>query len=142
MIKPNLQEAKAGVEIGRLDGWRAGDNFEGDDLATARVCGGGLFEKNQKPVFITLAAQGVLAVSEQGFDHIPGIPVIGEIDAVGAGDSVMAGLVAGLCAGGLPQEAAYIGNLAASITIQQLGTTGTASREQLRRRYEEAEDRG
>jgi sugar/nucleoside kinase (ribokinase family) len=142
MIKPNLQEAKAGVEIGRLDGWRAGDNFEGDDLAVARVCGRGLFEKNQKPVFVTLGAQGVLAVSEKGFDHIPGIPVTGKIDVVGAGDSVMAGLVAGLGAGGLPQEAAYIGNLAASITIQQLGTTGTASREQLRRRYEEAEDRG
>jgi bifunctional ADP-heptose synthase (sugar kinase/adenylyltransferase) len=66
---------------------------------------------------------------------IPGIPA-GEIDIVGAGDSVMAGLAATLCAGGTTKEAAFIGNVAASITIQQLGTTGTASREQLRQRFE------
>ncbi len=137
IVKPNLQEAKAGVEVGTLEGWKAGNNFEEDDLAVARVCGWALFEKNQKPVFVTLGAQGVLIVSEKGFDHIPGIPVTGEIDIVGAGDSVMAGLVAGLGAGGTPQEAAFIGNVTASITIQQLGTTGTASREQLRRRFEE-----
>jgi bifunctional ADP-heptose synthase (sugar kinase/adenylyltransferase) len=32
-----------------------------------------------------------------------------------------------LCAGAMPREAAYIGNLVGSITIQQLGTTGIAT---------------
>ena len=80
---------------------------------------------------------GVLVVDETGDTRIPGIPAAGEIDIVGAGDSVMAGLVAGLSAGGTAKEAAFLGNLAASITIPQLGTTGTASRQQLRRRFDE-----
>jgi bifunctional ADP-heptose synthase (sugar kinase/adenylyltransferase) len=46
-------------------------------------------------------------------------------------DSPMAGLVAALCAGGSPQEAARVGNLAASVTLHQIGTTGTASRAQI-----------
>jgi len=146
MVKPNLHEARSAIEAGGLEGWKAGgssgdlsDPSNSDDmLAIARACGQALFAKNRKPVFITLGAQGVLVVTEAGVDHVPGIPVSGEIDVVGAGDSVMAGLVAGLGAGGTAKEAAFMGNLAASITIQQLGTTGTASREQLRQRYEDS----
>ncbi len=139
MVKPNLHEAKGAVEglegwkVGRLEGWKGGE----EELALAGICGGALFEKNQRPVFVTLGGQGVLVVTEQGFDHIPGVVVTGQIDIVGAGDSVMAGLTAALCAGATPQEAAWVGNLAASITIQQIGTTGTVSREQLRQRAAE-----
>lgn len=144
MVKPNLPEARAAV--GGLAGWKRGRvekwKDEGDELAMARLCGQMLFEKNQLPVFVTLGAQGILVATEQGIDHIPGITVAGEIDIVGAGDSVMAGLVATLCAGGTPQEAAWVGNLAASITIQQIGTTGTASREQLQRQNEGLERGG
>lgn len=128
IIKPNLHEAKAALAMGT--------NPEEEELAVARTCGQALFERNQKPVFVTLGARGILAVTEAGATHVPGVPVSGEIDVVGAGDSVMAGLVASLCAGATIEEAAFIGNMAASITIQQLGTTGTASREQLRQRYE------
>ncbi len=133
MIKPNLQEAQAAVPESKI-------HFglpDADELAIARAAGQALFEQNQKPVFITLAAQGILVISAAGLAHVPGIPQAGEIDVVGAGDSVMAGLVAGLCAGATPTEAAFIGNMAASITVQQLGTTGTASREQLRQRLAE-----
>lgn len=133
MVKPNLPEARAAVE--GLEGWKSGRMEkwidEEDELAMARLCGQMLFEKNQLPAFVTIGAQGILVTTEQGSDHIHGIAVPGEIDIVGAGDSVMAGLVAALCAGGTPQEAAQMGNLAASITIQQIGTTGTASRAQL-----------
>lgn len=139
MIKPNLHEARAA--IGSLEGWKAGGRVESNELAAAKVYGQSLFARNQKPVFITLGAQGILVVTEAGFEHVPGIPVSGEIDVVGAGDSVMAGLVAGLCAGGTALEAAFIGNMAASITIQQVGTTGTASREQLRQRMKMADGR-
>jgi rfaE bifunctional protein kinase chain/domain len=132
IIKPNLREAQAAVES-EIRG-------EGEDkLAAARACGQRLWARNQKPVFITLAEQGILAVSTAGIEHIPGIPVTGEIDIVGAGDSVMAGLVSALGAGATAPEAALIGNLAASITIQQIGVTGTASREQLRERFNRAD---
>jgi bifunctional ADP-heptose synthase (sugar kinase/adenylyltransferase) len=142
IIKPNLPEALAAVLA--IDGERLrgitdpgpGELTPAQTLDTARMCGEVLFEMNQQPVFITLGANGILAVTAAGMEHCPGIAVSGDIDIVGAGDSVMAGLVAGLCAGATANEAASIGNLAASITIQQLGTTGTASREQLARRFE------
>jgi sugar/nucleoside kinase (ribokinase family) len=157
IVKPNLHEARSAIEAGGLalppyglEGWKAGESSgdlsnpsnSDDMLALACACGQALFTKNWKPVFVTLGAQGVLVVTEAGVDHVPGIPVSGEIDVVGAGDSVMAGLVASLGAGGTAKEAAFMGNLAASITIQQLGTTGTASREQLRQRYAEIRTRG
>jgi len=53
-----------------------------------------------------------------GSEYIPAVPVSGPIDWVGAGDSVMAGMVPALCAGASLREAAIIGNLVASITIQ------------------------
>ncbi len=145
IVKPNLREARAALEVGRLvlseveglEGWKVEGDSEDDELALATACGQALFEQNQQPVFVTLGARGILAVTEAGATHVPGVPVSGEIDVVGAGDSVMAGLVASLCAGATTAEAAFIGNMAASITIQQLGTTGTASREQLRQRYAE-----
>jgi sugar/nucleoside kinase (ribokinase family) len=62
---------------------------------------------------------------------VPGIRVPPPIDVVGAGDSVMAGIVAALCCGATPVEAATVGNLVASITVQQIGTTGTATRAQV-----------
>ena len=74
--------------------------------------------------------------TEKGVEHVPAVPVSGEIDIVGAGDSVMAGIVSALCGGATPAEAALVGNLVASITIQQIGTTGTASREQVRQRFQ------
>jgi sugar/nucleoside kinase (ribokinase family) len=68
---------------------------------------------------------------------VPGIRVPPPIDVVGAGDSVMAGIVSALCCGATPVEAATVGNLVASITVQQIGTTGTATREQVRERNRE-----
>jgi rfaE bifunctional protein kinase chain/domain len=150
IVKPNSYEAWAAVEeVGGLESGKAerdsGHRFDirnpDDMLALARSCGQALFAKNQQPVFVTLGAQGVLAVTAAGVEHIPSISVTGPIDVVGAGDSVMAGLVAGLGVGGTTKEAAFIGNLAASITIQQLGTTGVASREQLWQRYAEMKRR-
>jgi rfaE bifunctional protein kinase chain/domain len=133
MVKPNLYEARAAVpEADMLGELRAEDK-----LALAGLVGQALFERNQKPVFVTLSEQGVLVVSDRRIEHVAGIAQSGEIDVVGAGDSVMAGLAAGLCAGATAWEAAFIGNLTASITVQQLGTTGAASREQLRRRFAE-----
>jgi sugar/nucleoside kinase (ribokinase family) len=59
--------------------------------------------------------------------RVPALVPEGPIDPVGAGDSVTAGMVASLLSGASPIEAASVGNLVASITIRQLGTTGTAS---------------
>jgi sugar/nucleoside kinase (ribokinase family) len=46
-----------------------------------------------------------------------------------------------LASGTSLEEAAAFGNLVASITIQQIGTTGTASPEQVRKRLAEISSR-
>jgi sugar/nucleoside kinase (ribokinase family) len=73
----------------------------------------------------------------EGRTHVPGVHVEGPIDIVGAGDSTMAGIVSALCCGATYTEAARLGTLVASITIQQIGTTGTATRTQVLERYKE-----
>jgi len=105
------------------------------DLTMARESGRELFCRNRKPVFVTVGEQGILLFTEEGEERVPAVEVRGEIDIVGAGDSVMAGIVASLCSGADPREAALVGNLVASITIQQIGTTGTASRQQVWERF-------
>ena len=68
--------------------------------------------------------------------EVPAVPVAGPIDIVGAGDSATAAIVASLLAGADEIEAATLANLVASITIQQLGTTGTATPDQVAARWQ------
>jgi len=128
ILKPNAHEAL------RAAGTEPHEPFERGEVEAA---GTALFHRTGRPVFVTMGAEGVLVFSGQGTQHVPGVPVSGPIDIVGAGDSVMAGIVAALCAGAQPGEAALVGNLVASITVQQLGTTGTASRQQVFERFQE-----
>ena len=133
IVKPNAREATLAV---RPD-W-AGEVNNEPDLELARESGAELFRRNRKPVFLTVGAQGILLFTEAGCEHIPAVPVSGEIDIVGAGDSVMAGIVSALCSGAEPGEAALLGNLVASITIQQIGTTGTATPAQVGEQFRQA----
>lgn len=80
-----------------------------------------------RPVYVTLGADGLLLIDGEGCRHVPGIRVPGPVDTVGAGDSVTAGVVASLAAGATHMEAGLVGDLVASITVRQLGVTGTAS---------------
>ena len=68
---------------------------------------------------------------------LPGYPVRGPVDPVGAGDSTSAGIACAAAAGLAPAEAAAFGNLVASVTVRQLGTTGTATPDQVRQRWAE-----
>lgn len=77
------------------------------------------------PVFVTAENRGV-RVSGPDPMTVPPVIVPPPIDPTGAGDSFTAGAVLALSAGATRAEAALVGNLAASVTIRQLGTTGTA----------------
>jgi bifunctional ADP-heptose synthase (sugar kinase/adenylyltransferase) len=77
----------------------------------------------------------VLARYETRF--VPAYPVSGPIDIVGAGDSCSAGIASAMVSGLTHELAAAFGNLIASITIQQIGVTGTATPEQVRARWRE-----
>ena len=83
------------------------------------------------PVFVTCGERGIL-VSDPAVTLVPTLKATGPIDPTGAGDSVSAGAVLSLTSGATPAEAALIGNLVASITIKQLGTTGSATPDQVR----------
>jgi rfaE bifunctional protein kinase chain/domain len=88
---------------------------------------------NGRPVFVTLAERGIVGASPAGeTEHLPARPVDGEIDIVGAGDAVTANLTAALAAGATLREALVLTEAAASIVIRQLGTTGSASVDQLK----------
>ncbi len=91
----------------------------------------------QRPVFLTLSDQGMLVCDGETVEHVETFLVKGPIDVVGAGDSTSAAIVASLAAGTTLIEAATVANLVSSITVQQLGTTGTAGPAQILQRYTE-----
>jgi rfaE bifunctional protein kinase chain/domain len=97
--------------------------------------------QTSRPACITLGSKGVLCFNGERTQHIPGFVSDGPIDIVGAGDSLTAGMVSALCAGATLAEAALVGNLVASITVQQIGVTGTASPDQVRRRFRDYQER-
>ncbi|MBN1293548.1 MAG: carbohydrate kinase [Candidatus Latescibacteria bacterium] len=87
------------------------------------------------PMFVTCGARGIL-ITDPSIQIIPAVRLKDPIDTTGAGDTVSAALVLSLVSGASPVEAALIGNLAASITAQQLATTGTAQPDELTARFE------
>lgn len=99
-----------------------------------------LAQRAARPVFCTRGGQGMLvAEARLGASpvNVPAYPVKGPTDPVGAGDSSSAGLACAYAAGASLAESAAFANLVASITIQQLGTTGTASPAQVWERWKE-----
>jgi len=94
---------------------------------------GSLSRSHGRPVFITLAEQGIVGAEPSGVvEHFAAPALRGEIDIVGAGDAVTANLTAALAAGATLREALELAMAAASIVIHQLGTTGTARADDIR----------
>ncbi|MHB1318862.1 MAG: bifunctional heptose 7-phosphate kinase/heptose 1-phosphate adenyltransferase [Anaerolineae bacterium] len=129
ILKPNEREAWAALH--------GAPREAPPTLDESAECGLALHGRTGRPVFLTIGERGVLAIADGEATHVPAPAVPGPIDIVGAGDSAMAAIASALCAGATPAEAASIANLVASITIQQLGTTGTATREQVLARFRE-----
>lgn len=123
IIKPNAREAALAMGV------------EEPSPEQLREAGQGLAARNGRPVFITRGPEGMLVCSSEECTDVPGVPVKGPLDICGAGDSATSGIVSALCAGATIGEAAVFGNLVASITIQQVGTTGTASPTEVLQRY-------
>ncbi|MCL1795125.1 MAG: PfkB family carbohydrate kinase [Oscillospiraceae bacterium] len=94
--------------------------------------GEAIFEKNKKPVFVTMGEEGSMVFDKEGCHKIEAVKVEGEIDICGAGDACSCGIVLGMALGAPPKTAALLGNIISSITIKQIGVTGTATKEQVR----------
>jgi rfaE bifunctional protein kinase chain/domain len=102
-------------------------------LDEVKLAASDLARRNRRPVFVTLSENGIVGADAKGsIEHSPAPPVRGEIDIVGAGDAVTANLTTALAASASGREVIDLANAAASTVIHQLGTTGTASRDQLR----------
>jgi rfaE bifunctional protein kinase chain/domain len=110
MLKPNQLEAAA-----------ACPQAEG----ILQICQG-LHQASRRPVFITRGDEGISLYDGSDLVTVPALRIRGPIDTVGAGDSANAALAAALSAGASLLEAAQLAVLAASVTVQKLGTTGTA----------------
>jgi rfaE bifunctional protein kinase chain/domain len=106
---------------------------EGAALTDEAVLAAGreLSRRTGKPAFVTRSEQGILVFDGTECIDVPGVSVEGDIDPTGAGDSATAGSVLALASGASTAEAALVANLVASITVQQIGVTGVARREQL-----------
>jgi rfaE bifunctional protein kinase chain/domain len=116
------------LELAALTG-----SAEQADVSAIQKAAAKLARDQGRMVFVTLAERGLCGAAPDGrVEHVPALPVHGEIDIVGAGDAVTANLTMALAAGAGLGEALELANTAASIVIHQLGTTGTASVDQLR----------
>jgi bifunctional ADP-heptose synthase (sugar kinase/adenylyltransferase) len=131
-VKPNEREAELAFSAlaDTLE-----DGNDRDILATALAGFIG------RPVFCTRGEAGIRVGTADGAVHVPAYPVTGPVDICGAGDSTSAGIVTAVAAGATFEEAAAFGNLVASITVQQIGVTGTATPEQVRARWREVRPR-
>jgi bifunctional ADP-heptose synthase (sugar kinase/adenylyltransferase) len=154
-LKPNLREcilasegepaasshapalARAHARSGQGQGHGHGQGNLDDAIHHVRE----LAERTGRPVFCTQGEHGVLIVDPRSDPprtmEVPAYPVAGPVDIVGAGDSANATIACALAAGADLDRAAAFGCLVASITIQQIGTTGTATPEQVRQRWRE-----
>ncbi len=126
MIKVNAAEA---VKVAFPS-----DLGEADDETVIRAVAE-LRRRTGRPVFVTAGHRGIW-ISDPEPSLVRGVRVAEPTDPTGAGDSATAGAVLALCAGASLREAAVTANLVASVTIQQLATTGTASPDDLGPRLE------
>jgi len=140
--KPNAKECLQAA----MDGGRSG---VGCDLDRAILW---LARQTNRPVLCTSGESGMTLVDPSGttyrhgdthprIERIPAYLVAGPTDVVGAGDSASAGIACAYAVDAGLAKAAAFGNLVASVTIQQLGTTGTATPAQVRARWLEVQSR-
>ena len=104
-------------------------NDPGEDfpIEKAREIARKIAARTGKAAFLTRGDRGIL-VADSGLVHeIPGILIAEKTDPVGAGDTVVAAISAGLASGQEPRSVARLANLAAAVTVRKLQTTGTAT---------------
>jgi rfaE bifunctional protein kinase chain/domain len=132
-VKPNRNEFKTARELFPEQHAVRTTPYDGGDI---KVMPPG------RVVFATDGEHGLTVFDCRGNGnrtHTPAYPVSGPVDIVGAGDSCSAGIACGMVSGLTHEQAAAFGNLVASITIRQIGVTGTATPEQVRARWREVQ---
>ena len=88
-------------------------------------------EKTNSNVCMTLGAKGVEIYKDGKIIKSGGVKVSPPIDTCGAGDCFLSAFSLALGAKATEEEAAALGNLASSICVKKVNTTGSASREEI-----------
>ncbi len=94
-----------------------------------------------RPVYMTRGPKPITVFDGDKIQKVPALHIEGEIDTCGAGDTVDAGIATALASGASSYEAAEIGDMAAQITVLKIGTTGTATREEMLAFYDKHLDK-
>lgn len=118
LIKPNHHELAELV----------GRSLQGDDEITQAARE--LQQRGARNVLVSMAGDGALLLDETGAVHRIGVPHGTVINSVGAGDSMLAGFLAGYLRSGSYAEALRLGTACGSATAFSLGL---ASRQEIDR---------
>lgn len=110
MLKPNLKELSALTGVEKLEMNRVDDAAL--DIIQRGKC---------DIVVVSLGPQGALLVTKDGFEHIPAPPVLSKT-TVGAGDSMVAGMVWALSQGKSYRDMAAIGVACGTAATLHAGT--------------------
>ncbi len=100
-----------------------------------------LSENRKQPVIVSCGETGMKVWDGKAVKTVPAFLTEGEVDICGAGDSALAGIAAAVCAGADLEEAALLGNIVASLIVQQIGVTGVVDLQQLKQRFYEYKER-
>ena len=128
VLKPNRLEAAAIL--------CPGPDPASVPLADLIAAGRRLQAENGRPLYITLGSEGCLVLAGGEPLTLPTRPAPPPCDPVGAGDTFLSALTAGLAAGAAPWEAGALANLASGVTVRKLHVTGTATPDEILARYQ------
>lgn len=125
IIKPNEVEAVRAV------------GSEASTLDEYKEIGKRLQKETEAPVVVTLGGLGGLWCENGECEYVETAPANGEIDIVGAGDTFLSAFSCAyaVCKDGI--KAMAFANLASGVTVKKIGTTGTASRDEIISKWEE-----
>lgn len=119
-ISPNRKEAH------EILGW---NEHERGGKASAELAQA-LREKLQTDVFLTLSADGVYVLTQEGVEqHVPQEHVVEVFDPSGAGDTAIATLLLAKLTGAEPVEMAELANAAGAVVVQKVGSVGVSPAE-------------
>jgi len=94
-------------------------------------------KRNNQPVIVTMGSRGALWVEDGVITKITTVSAESPIDICGAGDTFLSAFCCTFAAGASGPESISIANLASGVTIKKIGTTGTATREEIIDKFEE-----
>lgn len=114
----------------------AGSTADPEDANALLLEANKLGSQNNAVFAVTRGSKGMMVLDHEQIHSVDGVKVTGPLDIVGAGDSASAGFVLGLTRGLNYTHAAMVACCVSSITIQQIGTTGTATIPQVLQRMD------